>query len=243
MKCLNCGTECDGKFCPSCGQSTSTTRTTWKSFSISSLADMLRFKGRFLHTCGELLIHPWSVISNYTAGRRVRYSSPLLFLLTLAIYSTLLYSWADLDDNVEHNLYILRFYEFSSGMFTLCMLPPIIFALRLVYKRYGLTHYNVPELFTAGIFLSALSFILDILLLPISMLVGDTVEISLIVFLVYSSICILKAFPVRPRWKGILLFIWFLILGVIFLSFYMLTLELIPQLILGSSQEIHTMHV
>ena len=243
MKCLNCGTECADKFCPSCGQSTSTARTTWKSFSTSSLADMLRFKGRFLNTCGELLIHPWDVISNYTAGRRVRYSSPLLFLLTLAIYSTLLYSWADLADNVEHNIYILRFYEFSSGMFTLCMLPPIILALRLIYRRHGLSRYNTPELFTAGIFLSALSFILDILLLPVNMLIGDTAEISLLLFLVYCSICILKAFPVRPHWKGILLFTCFLALSLLFLSFYMLMLALIPQFIFGSSQEIHTMHI
>lgn len=243
MKCLNCGHECDDRFCPRCGQSTSTARTTWRSFSTSSLADMLRFKGRFLHTCGELLIHPWSVISNYTAGRRVRYSSPLLFLLTLAIYSTLLYSWADIDDNVEHNVYILRFYEFSSGMFTLFMLPPIILALRLVYRKHGLTRYNVPELFTAGIFLAALSFLLDILALPIVMFFGDTIAISTYIFLIYCSICILKAFPIKPRWKGILRFIWFLILCMTLLSIYMLTLELIPQSIFGSWSEMSATHI
>ena len=123
-KCLNCGNDCDDKFCPKCGQSTATGRTTWRSFSLTSLLEMLRFQGRNLHTCGELLLHPWTVIANYTAGRRVRYSSPLLFLLTLAILGTLLSSWAGLEDNDDRSSYLLRFHSFSSGMFTVCMIPP-----------------------------------------------------------------------------------------------------------------------
>lgn len=243
MKCLNCGKECEDRFCPSCGQPTQTSRTTWKSFSISSIADMLRFKGPFLYTCREMLLHPWRVIADYTAGRRVRYSSPLLFLLTLAIYAALLYSWADIDANVTSNIYIMRFYEFSSGMFTMCMLPPIILALRIIYRKRGVKRYNFPEIFTAGILLSALSFLIDILILPAAWWIDYTTEISLVVFLGYCSICIFKAFPVRPCWKSALLFINFMILCVVFLFFYMIILELIPQLIFGSDQIMHSMHI
>lgn len=233
MKCLNCGNECEDKFCPKCGQPTATARTTWRSFSTSSLADMLRFKGRFLHTCGELLIHPWTVISNYTAGRRVRYSSPLLFLLTLGIYSVLLTSWICPEEKIDHSTYIFRFYDFSSGMFTLFMLPPIILAARLAYRSHGARRFNIPELLTAGIFLSALSFIIDILLLPVNMMGFDTTTFSLIIFIAYSSVCIFKAFPVTPRWKAVMRFIWFLMLTAIFLCIYVAFFESIPQLMFG----------
>lgn len=234
MKCLNCGNECEDKFCPKCGQPTSTARTTWRSFSTSSLADMLRFKGRFLHTCGELLIHPWAVISNYTAGRRVRYSSPLLFLLTLGIYAVLLNSWLNPEDTVDHNMYLMRLYQFSSGMFTLCMLPPIILAVWLVYRNKGISRFNIPELLTAGIFLCALSFLIDILLLPFDRLIGDTSTISLVIFMGYCSACVFKAFPVTPWIRGAMHFIGFLIVAAILFCIYVVLLEALPHFMFGT---------
>lgn len=232
-KCLNCGNDCYDRFCPKCGQSTATGRTTWRSFSLTSLLEMLRFQGRNLHTCGELLLHPWTVIANYTAGRRVRYSSPLLFLLTLAILGTLLSSWAGLEDHDDRSSYLLRFHSFSSGMFTVCMLPPAILSLRIVYRKYGIKRYNTPELLIAGIYLSALSFLIDIILLPFDAWIIDTSGTNFTIFLVYCSVCVFKAFPIRPLWKAELRFIWFVILTGLFLGIYILALEEITKLILG----------
>ncbi len=233
MKCLNCVTECDASFCPMCGQPTSTGRTNWRSFSTSSLADMLRFRGRFLNTCGELLTRPWNVIANYTAGRRVRYSSPLLFLLTLGIYSVLLESWFAPEKNIEHNSYVLRLYEFSSGMYTLCLLPPLIPALRIAYRRHGIDRFNTPELLTAGIFLSALSFLIGILFLPLEIIAGQSSGISAIVFIAYCAVSIFKAFPIQPMRKAASHFILFIVLAALFLIIYVSVLELIPHFILG----------
>ncbi len=219
MKCLNCVTECDASFCPMCGQPTSTGRTNWRSFSTSSLADMLRFRGRFLNTCGELLTRPWNVIANYTAGRRVRYSSPLLFLLTLGIYSVLLESWFAPEK--------------SSGMYTLCLLPPLIPALRIAYRRHGIDRFNTPELLTAGIFLSALSFLIGILFLPLEIIAGQSSGISAIVFIAYCAVSIFKAFPIQPMRKAASHFILFIVLAALFLIIYVSVLELIPHFILG----------
>lgn len=241
MKCLNCGNDCDDKYCPKCGQPTSTSRTTWRSFSTSSLADMLRFKGRFLHTCSDLLTHPWTVISNYTAGRRVRYSSPLLFLLTLAIYAALLTSWVGREPSIDRNIYLLRFYEFSSGMFTMCMLPPVILSLRIIYRKQGIRRFNFPELFTAGIFLCALSFLIDIVLLPFSLFMDSIADFSPIIFLIYCSICIFKVFPIRPYIKAIATFILFLILSIVSLTVYIIILEAVPQFIFGTTDAIRSL--
>lgn len=241
MKCLNCGADCDNKYCPECGQPTATSRTTWKSFSLSSLADMLRLKGRFLHTCGHLLLHPWRVIADYTAGRRARYSSPLLFMLTLGIYVTLLSSWIGIDvndDEVPFRVYLLRFYQFSSGMFALCMLPPAILALRIVYRNHGIHRFNIPELLIAGIFLCGLSYLLDILLMPLYLLGGISLysvanTLSLLAFITYLIVAIFKAFPIRPRWKGVLVFIGFVILMLVFVVVYILIIEGTAQCLFG----------
>ncbi len=232
IKCLNCGHECHGKYCPECGQATSTARTTWKSFSIASIADMLRFKGPFLYTCQQLLIRPWKVIADYTAGRRVGYTSPLLLLLTLGIYSALLRTWLlgfKIEDYDETVMY-LRIFNFSFGMGTFLLLPPLILAVRIVYKNSNIKRYNIPEILTAGIYLLAYSFLIEILTIPLDLVWGKAgILIRNFMTLAMCSICLSKAAGIRNLGKAIVLFAVFLILSGILLIIYMAIVELILE--------------
>jgi len=182
---------------------------------------MLRFKGPFLHTCWMLLCCPWKVISDYTAGRRICYTSPLLLLLTLGIYSSLLNSWLlDGPNADDEQIVFLKFYQFSFGMGTFIMLPPVILALKAIFRKSNIGRYNAPEILIAGIFLSAYSLLLDIIFVPLEM-VWDTVgDISMFMTLLMSSICLFKAARIKKWWKAAASFVVFCIVLVIFWAIY-----------------------
>lgn len=228
MKCLNCGHECQGKYCPECGQPTSTTRTTWRSFSVASVADMLRFRGPFLHTCWMLLCRPWTVISDYTAGRRIRYTSPLLLLLTLGIYSSLLNTWLlGIPSDADEGIMFLKLYQFSFGMGMFIMLPPVILAVKAVYRKSNIGRYNAPEILIAGIFLSSYSLLLDIIFIPIEMVWDEDGNITTFVVFLVSSICLFKAAKIRSWLKAGLRYVLFWVVLLIFWTAYATIVELL----------------
>lgn len=87
MKCLNCGTEVTGNFCPACGQKASTKR-----FSLRRLFDREFLNGVFmlnkglLFTMKTLFTRPGHGIREFVEGKRVRYFNAFsLLLLILAL--------------------------------------------------------------------------------------------------------------------------------------------------------------
>lgn len=87
-KCLNCGTEFTGKFCPECGQSAETGRFTWR-FIIENLQSAVLGKdGGIWFTIKNLFTRPGAMIVEILNGKRKSYFSPfpmLFFALTVYI--------------------------------------------------------------------------------------------------------------------------------------------------------------
>ena len=87
-KCLNCGTEFEGKFCPECGQSADTGRFTWR-FIIENLQSAILGKdGGIWFTLKNLFTRPGAMIVEILNGKRKSYFSPfpmLFFALTVYI--------------------------------------------------------------------------------------------------------------------------------------------------------------
>lgn len=91
MKCLNCGNEFEGKFCPECGQSADTGRFTLKFIIVNLITAILGRDGGVWFTLKNLFTRPGSMIVDILNGKRKKYFSPfpmLFFALTLYILIT-----------------------------------------------------------------------------------------------------------------------------------------------------------
>lgn len=89
--CLNCGAVCHSKFCPECGQPTSTPpRITHTSLAKTVAMSYARLTPGFWPTLIGLLKAPWKVIADYVNGKRVTYSPPVTMLIQTVLYVTLI---------------------------------------------------------------------------------------------------------------------------------------------------------
>jgi len=87
-KCLNCGTEFEGKYCPECGQKADTSRFTMKFISQNLLTAILSNDGGVWFTLKNLFTRPSAMVVEILNGKRKRYFSPfpmLFFALTVYI--------------------------------------------------------------------------------------------------------------------------------------------------------------
>lgn len=82
-KCLNCGTEFRGHFCPNCGQNAVTKRFTLVQTLKHVLFIFTKFDDTFWHTVYELFTRPGYMIRDYIRGHRVEYLRPLQLLICL----------------------------------------------------------------------------------------------------------------------------------------------------------------
>ena len=79
-KCLNCGTEFTGKYCPECGQKV-ISRLTLRYIVDNTAGHILSYDNSFFHTVGALIIRPGVVLSGFISGKRHHYFEPFKFLL------------------------------------------------------------------------------------------------------------------------------------------------------------------
>jgi hypothetical protein len=95
--CENCGAVLLGDHCYSCGQPT---KGLIRQFSaiIGDFADtVLNIDSRIIHTVGPLLFKPGYLSTEYFAGRRVRYVSPVRLLVFIAVVTFLFAQWLTPD--------------------------------------------------------------------------------------------------------------------------------------------------
>lgn len=86
-KCLNCGTEFEGNFCPNCGQPADTKRFTIKFIFTNLLKAILSNDGGIWITLKSLFIRPGQMIVDILDGKRKSYFSPFpMLFLALSLY-------------------------------------------------------------------------------------------------------------------------------------------------------------
>lgn len=83
-KCLSCGNEYEGNFCPNCGQSAKVGRLSVKRILTESLPDIYNLDNKFVRTCVDLFRRPGKMIREYIEGDRVKYAKPVSLLFVLA---------------------------------------------------------------------------------------------------------------------------------------------------------------
>ena len=174
-KCLNCGTEFEGNFCPKCGQNAETGRFTLSFIFGNLLAAVLGRDGGIAYTLKNLFSRPGKMIVEILDGKRRKYVSPFpMLFLALTVY-ILIFSLTgskggittDLDLNfsnnaaansqisIEINRLFIKAFHFYLNHYTLCYmltLPLFIIAARRCYgkqnrKRYYWAEYTVAVVY------------------------------------------------------------------------------------------------
>lgn len=95
-ECLNCGLPLDmsDKYCPSCSQANSTKKLTLKDFFDEFFSSLISYDSKLLKTLSALLLRPGKITKDYINGKRVAYTNPFRFLLSLAIVYFLMLNFA-----------------------------------------------------------------------------------------------------------------------------------------------------
>lgn len=177
VKCLNCGTEFEGDFCPKCGQSAETGRFTLRFIADNFLAALLGRDGSIWFTLKSLFTRPGEMIMDNLNGRRKKYFSPFpMLFLTLTLY-LLITTLMDasilnvvLDDVVaempadatiqetksyEIDMFLDNCIRFYYGHYTLCTiltLPLAVMAARLCYGKKNRKRYYWAEYIVAIVY-------------------------------------------------------------------------------------------
>jgi hypothetical protein len=86
-QCLNCGHPLDisDKYCPNCAQANSTKKLSMKDFFDEFFSNLFNFDSKLFTTVKALLIRPGRITRDYIKGKRMSYTNPFRFLLSLAI--------------------------------------------------------------------------------------------------------------------------------------------------------------
>ncbi len=83
--CLNCGTNVQLTFCPECGQREIDADPTLREFLHELAEELFHWDGKLASTFRLLVTRPGALTTEYCAGRRVRYISPLRIYLTCSL--------------------------------------------------------------------------------------------------------------------------------------------------------------
>ena len=170
VKCLNCGTEFEGKFCPECGQSADTGRFTFKFIWENLIAAILGRDGGIWFTLKNLFTRPGAMIVEILNGKRRKYFSPFpMLIFSLTIYLLIasvsgsrdeynisekditaeLESPAKYEDDIRL-MYTtcLKGFQFYYNHYTACYLltlPLLVLATRRAFGKQNKKRYNGAE--------------------------------------------------------------------------------------------------
>ena len=202
-RCLNCGTEFEGNFCPGCGQSAETGRFTLRFIFGNLLAAVLGRDGGVAYTLKNLFSRPGKMIVEILNGKRRKYVSPFpMLFLALTVYILIftltgskgeLSSDFDLDlsnyapENVkialEIDRLVVKAFHFYLEHYTLCYmltLPLFVIAARICFgkqnrKRFYWAEYTVAMVYALVILVLYRCMIN--LIYPISINIYETMAI------------------------------------------------------------------
>tara|TARA_R110000868_G_scaffold30589_7_gene112973 strand:+ start:4039 stop:5172 length:1134 start_codon:yes stop_codon:yes gene_type:complete len=108
-ECKNCSHPLDisDKYCPNCSQINSNKKLSLNDFFNEFFASLISYDSKLLKTLGALLFRPGQITIDYIQGKRVRYTNPFRFLLSLSIIYFLLFSlngnFSEMDQYVASN--------------------------------------------------------------------------------------------------------------------------------------------
>ena len=90
VKCLNCGNEYTGNFCPNCGQKAKTKRLKLREILADFANSIIGGDNKFANTLRGMCCRPGHMVREYLQGHRCQYYNPLQMLIWIvSIYAVL----------------------------------------------------------------------------------------------------------------------------------------------------------
>ncbi len=102
-ECRNCGHIIDvsDKYCPNCSQANSTKKLVLKDFMDEFLSSVINYDSKLLQTLSTMLVRPGTITRDYIYGKRVSYTNPFRFLLSLAFLYFLMVTYDNSLSNLD----------------------------------------------------------------------------------------------------------------------------------------------
>jgi hypothetical protein len=225
-RCANCGRAIDGadqKFCPACGQSTPAHRIDWHFLGHELEHSVLHMDRGIFFTLKHLMFRPGHLIRDYIDGRRAHHVKPLMLIMITAAAVIFLTQWLMGGDIVRSDLLLgaegaaraeghadsMRFAETLGTVnawmihhfaaVTLLLLPVEAAAFKLAFRRSQKLNY--PEWLVVTAFLTAQSFVLWALSIPLQRWIPGTADWMLWPMIGYAVFSLTQCFATMPRWQ------------------------------------------
>lgn len=219
--CKNCGQKVDEKYCSYCGQSISVERIDLHHLMHDFIHGVLHVDKGYFYTIKELTLRPGETLRNYISGHRVKYFSPLgyiiisttIFLFLAHFFHVAImpdYDGYGITENMQQdntmlglkdvNIWVEEHYTFI----LLALLPINALMTFLVFRKDG---YNYGENLVLNAYVAGHQIIMCILLLPINYYFNNNVVYSLLQIIPQYLIAIyfyITFFDSYPVWKRIL---------------------------------------
>lgn len=230
-RCANCDRVIDGadqKFCPACGQPTPAHRIDWHFLGHELEHSVLHMDRGILYSLKNLMLRPGHFIRDYIEGRRARHVKPLLLIMILAAAMVFLAKYFVEGDVVGSALSAggsaaahpgadgpfdqTRFFDAfevvkdwmnrNYAAATLLLLPFEAAAFKLAFRRVG--NLNYPEWLVITTFLTAQTFVLLALAIPLQHWFPQAHGLALSLAILYGVFSLTQFFTPYPRWKAVL---------------------------------------
>ncbi|TMU50855.1 DUF3667 domain-containing protein [Flagellimonas algicola] len=112
-ECKNCGHPLDvsDKYCPNCSQANSTKKLVLRDFWDEFFSSLINYDSKLLKTLYAMLLKPGIITKDYVNGKRITYTNPFRFLLSLAFlyflmvtYNNSFSNWDKAAENYNSNI-------------------------------------------------------------------------------------------------------------------------------------------
>ncbi len=110
VKCVNCGNESDGKYCPACGEKMKFVRLNVRTLFYDKLHDVTHWENTVLYTLKNLVLYPGLTVKNYINGAKKNIVKPFRYFLSVTSVHIILFRWLSIR--------FFNYYAVSSGEFT-----------------------------------------------------------------------------------------------------------------------------
>ena len=207
MKCKNCGTETDGKYCRYCGQELEIHRITLSHLVHEIVHTFTHLEKGFLYTLKKLLTDPGRMQRLYLEGFRVNYQKPFSMFFICGTVSAISLYWinrmaggASGLDQAAFNYFLQHYYV----LLHIILLPFYTLVTWLLFRR---SKYNYAEILVLGMYMLAFMLLLIILvyLLSAGIPALKTRVVESTVFTVYNVWTFIRFFNKMAWWKVLIM--------------------------------------
>ncbi len=200
VKCVNCGTESEGRYCPECGQKMQFVRMNIKTIFYDKIHDVTHWENTVLYTLRHLITSPGTTVKNYITGKKKSIVKPVKYFLSVSAIHVIVFRWMSKyffefqhsgeeaneikDSMVAQNLLnsYINYFEFFM---------PVFFSvfLYLLYRKK--TGVNYAESFAISFYWMGTTMVINVIMILLSVF-----EIRLwyagliinIIYLMYASL-------------------------------------------------------